>query len=103
MLEKTHHQHPRLVGEGFFGAVAMMHIEVDDRDPLQPMHVQRVARRDRDVIEQAKSHRFRGPRMMTGGSNRTKCIIQLAGNDRIGRRHRGPGGAQGRAPAVGIE
>ena len=35
-------------------AVAVMDVEIDDRDALQPVHLAGALRRDRDVVEEAE-------------------------------------------------
>jgi hypothetical protein len=103
MLEEAHHQHARVVAEGFGGAVAVVDVEVDDGDPLQAVHVERMAGGDGDIVEQAKAHRLGWPRVVAraGGLRRRRC--RVAGDDRVGGGHRGAGGAQGRLPAVRIK
>ena len=44
-------------GEDVLGAVAVMHVEVDDRDALESVRLQRVRGADRDVVEEAEAHR----------------------------------------------
>src|SRR6185436_19814907 len=42
MLERRYHHHARIVAKDVFGAIAMMHIEIYDRDPLQTVRFERV-------------------------------------------------------------
>ena len=57
MLEDRRHQHLLVALEDVLGAVAVVHVEVDDRHALQAVRVDRVARGDRDVVEDAEPHR----------------------------------------------
>ena len=59
VLECAGHQYPPVAREYVFGAVAVMHVEVDDRGALEPVPVERVRDADRDVVEQAETHRCR--------------------------------------------
>ena len=59
MLKKTRHQRPLVpVGgaEHILGTIAMMHIEVDDRDPLKSLLFQRICCRNPDIVENAEAH-----------------------------------------------
>ncbi len=56
MLEGGAEQHPIVVEEDVLGAVAVVHVEVEDRDPADAVRFQRVRRSGRDVVEQAKAH-----------------------------------------------
>jgi hypothetical protein len=55
VLERRHHQHPRIIGKDVFGAVAMMDVEIDDRHALDAVDRQRVRGADRDVVEEAEA------------------------------------------------
>jgi hypothetical protein len=100
MLEEAGHQHARVVAEGFLGAVAVVDVEVDDGDPLQPVHVERVAGGDGDVVEQAEAHRLVRARMVAGRADRAEGVVDRAGDDVVGGGQRQAGGAQGGAVAV---
>ena len=64
VLERAHHQHALVVLEDVLGAVAVVHVEVDDRDALEAVRFERVRRGDGDVVEEAEAHgaiaRWRG-------------------------------------------
>lgn len=75
MLEEAAHQHALVVRERRFGTVAVMHVEVDDRDALEPVHVERMPRRDRDVVEEAEAHRARRLRVMAGRPHAAERIV----------------------------
>ena len=48
MLEGGAKQHPRLVAEDVFRAVAVVHVEIHDGHPLESVNVDGVRRRHRD-------------------------------------------------------
>ena len=103
MLEKAGHQHALVAAEGFLGAIPVMHIEVHDRHPLQPMRIERMTRGDRDIVEQAEAHRAVRSRVMAGRANRAERIVELAGHHRIDGSHGGTGRTQRRLPAVLVQ
>jgi hypothetical protein len=67
VLEDADHQHALVVRDDVLGAVAVVDVEVDDRDALEPAHVERMARGDRDVVEEAEAHRRRRVAWWPGG------------------------------------
>ena len=59
--------HHRLVGpENLLRAVAVMHVEIDDRRAGDAVVILRIARGDGGVVEQTKAHRPRGLGMVAG-------------------------------------
>ena len=50
-------EHAAIVPEDLLGAVAVMHVPVDDHHALEPVVRKRVRGRHRDVVEQAEPHR----------------------------------------------
>ncbi len=92
VLEEADHQHALVVGEDVLGAVAVMDVEVDDRDALEAVHVERAARRDGDVVDEAEAHRARARRVMAGrtGRCRTRCARRRGSPRRSRRRRRRP-------------
>src|SRR5665213_1913610 len=58
MLEKTRHKDtilPLQRAEHIFGAVAMVDVEVDHRHALQTLFLQRISRRDGNIIDNTKT------------------------------------------------
>ena len=94
MLERRHHQHALVVAEDVFGAVAVMDVEIDDRNPREPMVLERMGGRDRDVIEDAKPHGTRTLRVVPGRPDTAERILRPASGHHVGRKHRGAGRAQ---------
>ena len=75
VLEDADHQHPLVAGDDVLGAVAVVDVEVDDRHPLQAAHVERMPRRDGDVVEEAEAHRLRrGVAWWPGGRTAQKAF-----------------------------
>src|SRR5664279_2314500 len=101
MLEDAHHEDALVAGDDVFGAVAVVHVEVDDGDALQAAYVERVARRDADVVEEAKAHRLVARGVMAGGPHRAERVLGAAVEDRIGRGNGGAGGAHDGGPGTG--
>jgi len=71
--------------EHVLGAVAVMDVEVDHRDPLKPMDGAGVKRADGDVVEQAEAHRPRGLGVVAGRADGAKGVGGLARGHRIDR------------------
>ena len=109
MLEDARHQDALVAGDDVLGAVAVMDVEVDDRDPLEAAHVERMARRDGDVVEEAEAHRLLARRVVAGRAHGAEGVVDLAVDDRVGGGDGGAGGAQhrvqgaGRSDRVGVE
>src|SRR3546814_9717607 len=82
LIEAAHHD-ALVVREHFFGAIAMMHIEVDNRHALERIFFQGIGRRNRDIVEKAEPHGLARPGMVPGRTNRTKSGAMLAAHDRI--------------------
>ena len=59
-------EHRRVVGEQRLGAVSVMHVEVDDGDPLEPERELRVPGGDGHVREDAEPHRLGSQGMVAG-------------------------------------
>ena len=65
---------PRVDGHDCFRAVAVMGVEIPDRDPVRAL-LQRVERSDRDVIEKTKTHRLIARRVVSGRSHKAKGAL----------------------------
>jgi hypothetical protein len=95
-------EHPRVAGKSGLGAVAVMDVEIDNRDPLQAMHFQRVARGNRDVVEKAEAHGAGRFRMVARRPHAAECIVITPFDHRVGGGHRSAGGAQRGLPRMRI-
>ena len=76
MLEGRAQHHARILVERVLGAVAVVHVEIEDRDALEAVRFERVHRADGDVVEDAEAHRALaawrdGP---AGAPRRTRCF-----------------------------
>ena len=72
MLKEAAHQHARIVGEHSLRTVSVMHVEVDDRQALDAMHGHGMCRTDRNIVEEAETHRLVRQRMMPRRPNTTE-------------------------------
>src|SRR5206468_4015756 len=87
MLESSYHEHARVAGENVFGAVAVVDIEIDDGDPLDTVGGHRVRRADRDVVEQAETHRPVALGVVARRPNRAERGLAFAPHDKVGREY----------------
>ena len=72
--------HHRLVGpENLLRAVAVMHVEIDDRNARDAVMVLRMARGNGGIVEQAEPHRPRRLGVMAGRPGRDKGVGGLFG------------------------
>ena len=74
VLEDAAHQDPIVTGEAILGAVAVVHVEIDNRHPLQAVALQRVFRGDGHVVEEAEAHGFATGGMVPGGRTQQKAF-----------------------------
>jgi len=102
MLEDTAHQHLLVTGETVFGAIAMVHVEVDDRDTLQAMSLDGVTGGNTDVVEEAEAHRGRFFAMVAGRTHGTEGVLDFFPHDEVDRQATGAGGPQGSLPGMRI-
>ena len=101
MLEDADHQHAVVAGDDVLGAVAVVHVEVDDRHPRQAARVERMARGDGHVVEEAEAHRLVARGMVPGRAHGAERAGGAAGDDVVGGRHGSAGRAQHRVPGGG--
>src|SRR5207249_2788929 len=73
----------RLLPEQLLGAVAVVAVEVDDRDPLEPELAAQRPQRDHDVVEDAEAARAVA-RGVVEAAARVEGVIDLAPRDRAG-------------------
>ena len=84
--------HPRMVPVNVLAAVAMVHVEIHDRDALGVVRLLRMARRDGGIVEQAETHRRRGLGVMAGRAGRDECVRGFASHHLVDR-ERGAAGS----------
>jgi hypothetical protein len=94
-------QHTRIVFEDRLRAIAVMHVEINDRHPRQSVHVDAMQRCDGDTVEQAEPHRRITCRMVSGWAHGAERTRGFPGQHGIHRRDRGTGGAQGGLGGIG--
>ena len=95
-LVRTEVLHARFGFEDRLGAVAVVHVEVDDRHARQTVPVECMRGRDRDVVEQAEAHRGLRGGVVAGRAYRAEGRLRGAGKHGIDRGHRRAGRAQRR-------
>jgi len=83
----------RVLPEDVLGAVAVVHVEVDDEQPRHPPLAHQVARGDGDVVEEAEAHRPLGCRVVPRGAHGGEGTRIASGRPRseVGREDRGAG------------
>ncbi len=100
-LVRRGEQHAGVLVEDVLRAVAVVHVEVDDRHPVEPQRVQRVQRADGDVREQAEPHRPLALGMVAAGAHGAEGGADLARHHRLDGGDVGAGGMAGGGDAVG--
>jgi len=109
VLEARAEQHPPVLHENVLGAVAVVHVKVDDSDLVQSVLRQRVRGSGGDVVEQAKAHGLAPLRVVAGRSDAAEGIVRSTAHQQVDRVDGGARGAirgtQGRRAheGVGIE
>ena len=87
-------------------AIAVMHIEINNRQPRQPVMIQRALGGNGDGAKQTKAHRGFGFRVMPRRAGGNKGVARCACNHRIHRRtsatHRPKGGIKRSGRQLGI-
>ena len=84
------------------GAVAVVDVEIHDRDALGAVDRARVAGRDRGVVEEAEAHRRRHFGVMAGRAGRDEGVADLARHHLVDREDRAAGRAQRRLEGAGF-
>src|SRR6478736_6486224 len=95
-------EHARIGVEDFLRAVAVMHVEIDDGDPLQPVVALRVTRADADVVEQAEPHRPFGFGVVARRAARDEGVLHFSIEDLVDRLQRAADAAQHDLPRRGL-
>ena len=84
------------------GAVAVMHVEIDDRHPSQFVLLQGVHRGNRNVVEETKAHGDIRLGVMPRWAHTTKRILHFTTHDQINRLDPCPRCPQGCLPGMWI-
>src|SRR5579859_1419241 len=56
VLERRNHHHSLIGMENVFGSVAMVYVEIHDRNAFKPVRFNGVGRTHSDIVEKAKAH-----------------------------------------------
>ena len=95
-----------IVVEGILGAIAVVHIEVDDGDALEPVALARVPGGDGDVVQQAEAHRLGRAGVMAGRAHGAEGGGNVSGEHRVGGGEAGacrlPGGVERAGAEKGV-
>ena len=83
-------EHARIGVEDLLRAVAVVDVEIDDRDPLQPVVTLRVSRADADVVEQAEPHRPFGFGVVARRTARDEGVLHFPVEHLVDGLHRAP-------------
>lgn len=102
VLEARTEQHARVVLEDFLGAVAVVHVEVDDGHALEAVVFQGMRHADGDIVENAKAHRAVAAGVVAGRPHIAEGVLRHALHDELGGEHHGAGRAQRRLQAVRV-
>ena len=94
-------EHRLVVPEDVLRAVAVVDVEIDDRDALCAVDGLRVAGGDGGIVEEAETHRRRRFGVMARRPRGDEGVFDLAGHHLVDREHRSPGGADRRLPGAG--
>ncbi len=85
VLVQGDRQHAGVVVEGVLGAVAVVDVPVDDRDPLEAVDGAHVLDRDRDVGEDAEAAAFVALGVVAGRPVQRVGVVDVAVPDRLDR------------------
>src|SRR3954471_967343 len=86
MLKGGNHGHTGIALEYVFSAVAVMHVEIHNRDTVKSMHRKGMRDPYRNVVENAESHGPSPAGMVSWRSHVAKAVFDLASDHHI-RRH----------------
>ena len=90
-------EHLRLPGEAVLGAVAVVHVPVDDHHPFVAQSLARPAGADGHVVEQAEAHGLVTLRMVPGWPDQAETVVDLAAIEPLDAIDHRSGGTQRRA------
>ena len=103
VLVQRHRQYRRVGVERVLGAVAVVDVPVDDRDPPDAAVGLGVVHGDRDVAEHAEAAPATGLGMVTAGSDQGVGVVDPAVEHRVDRRDAAAGGEAGDLEAARAE
>lgn len=77
----------RIIVKNFVAAIAMMHVEIQNRDARQLMVLERMCDANGNIIEYAETHRAIRFCMVPRRADGTEGIVHFAPHDQIGGEH----------------
>ena len=102
VLEEADHQHALVAGQDVLGAVAVVHVEVDDGHALAGRGARaHSAPRSATLLKKQKPIALVAAGMVAGRAHGAEGVLQFAGHHRVGGGERRAGGAQRGVPACG--
>ena len=88
ILVGAHVEHGRVGLEGVLGAVAVVHVPVEDEDLVQSVLALQVSSRDRHVVEEAEAQRDVALRVVAGRPAEREAVVDLGARHAVGQRER---------------
>ncbi|MBA7574190.1 hypothetical protein ES708_15992 [subsurface metagenome] len=92
--------HPRIIVKGSLRAVAVVDIEVDDKDAFQFIFFKGVFGGDSDVVKEAKAHSLTGGGVVARGPDQGEGVSHLPTHHRLHRPDNAAGGIERRLVGV---
>src|SRR5690606_19367160 len=89
--------------ENVLGAVAVVHVPVDDGDALQSVDGAGVTGRDGDIVEDAETHAPVGGGVVSGRADCTEGVAVFPGDHGVDRFEQAPGSAPGNGQGARAE
>ena len=103
VLVKAAHQDAVVAGHDVFGAVAVVHVKVDDRHAFQAVALQRVFGGHRHVVHKAEAHGLVACGVVARWAHGAKSVHHFAGHDGVGGVNGSACRHQNRVPAVDVD
>jgi hypothetical protein len=101
ILERGAEQDARVVREDVLGAIAVVDVEVGDRDALEPVRFEGMRGCDGDVVEQAEAHRACALGVVAGWADGAERGADVATEDAVDSGDPGTRGGQSGVERIG--
>ena len=98
-LMRRHVEHARVVPEDVLGAVAVVHVPIEDQHPFAPFGERGAG--DRDVVQQAEALAALPGRVVAGRAHRDEGRVGVAPIERVDRDEPAAGGERGGVERAG--
>ena len=102
MLESRAEHHSRIFVERVLGAVAVVDVEIEDRDALEAVRLDGVHGADRHVVEDAEAHGAIGRGVMPGRAHGAEGAAHFRRHHHVGRGDHGTRRVQRRRKRLGV-